>query len=70
MNTPDYSSGNTVHRVIEECAELIHAICKADRFGWYNFHPDHPEKTNINAIREEIEDVLRVVTALKQFIEP
>lgn len=53
-------------RVIEECAELIKALCKATRFGLYNYHPLTPETTNRQEIVHEIMDVMRVVGELQQ----
>ena len=26
-------------KLIEECSEVIHALCKVERFGENNFHP-------------------------------
>ncbi len=46
-------------KVMEECAELILAITKAQRFGWDNYHPeDTPDHTNAVTVCEEMEDVL------------
>lgn len=33
-------TGKPSMRVVEECAELIKAITKAERFGYGNSHPD------------------------------
>jgi len=51
-------------KVIEEMGELTQAICKAERFGWFNYHPDKGEHdSNIFAVKKEIADVR---DALKQ----
>lgn len=66
---PDYAHiGSVESRVIEECAELTKDICKALRFGWDDFNPNTPERTNrMNAIGE-IADVRRVVDELEQYL--
>ena len=49
--------GNPAIRLIEECAELIKAISKAERFGIYNRHPLAGSKDNLYNIKAEFEDV-------------
>jgi len=56
-------------RCIEECAELIHILCKVERFGLENFHPDKPEVKNWQLVLQEIEDVERLFGTLKRCMD-
>jgi len=57
-------------KVMEECSELIKAICKAERFGWDTHHPEYPpEKTNAVVVCEEIDDVVARCAELKEAIK-
>jgi NTP pyrophosphatase (non-canonical NTP hydrolase) len=47
----------------EECAEVIQAISKINRFGLDNFKPGKP-KTNKEHLEEELGDVLAMVDLL------
>lgn len=53
-------------KVIEECSELIQILCKVDRFGWFNHHPDNPKLLNIEQVYYEILDV---TTACNELID-
>ncbi len=55
-------SGSIEIRLIEECSELIHAICKAERFGIDLYHPSDYEPSNRERICEEIKDVERLIS--------
>jgi hypothetical protein len=54
---------------IEECAELIQAISKAQRFGYFNWHPDRPKRTNYDDILTEMDDVEKAIGNLKVYLQ-
>lgn len=56
--------GSPQDGVIEECAEVIKAICKAERFGYRNYHPDTPKVCNADEILNELDDLQ---TRINQF---
>jgi len=71
MSNPEYESiGSPLTQVIEECSELIHILCKVDRFGWFDYHPDDPKKTpNAELVSREMEDVAKAIKKLKQHMK-
>lgn len=54
-------------RLMEECAEVIQAGCKIQRFGWYSAHPTSG-KENIQAILEEIADLKHAIDQMEGII--
>ena len=67
MSDPKYKNiGSPVTKLIEECSELIQSLCKADRFGWFNHHPDRPDATNISEVRAEMDDVVEACGELEK----
>ncbi len=62
MSDPEFENvGAPEDRAMEECSELIKAICKAKRFGWLNVHN---KRTNIDHVAAECADVLKTVREL------
>lgn len=52
-------------KVIEECSEVIQAVCKVKRFGWFNYHPDRPESNNLDELRQEMDDAIEAFAKLE-----
>ena len=50
-------------RISEECAEIIQAVSKAQRFGIYNHHPETKE-SNLMAIMREYADLKHAIREL------
>lgn len=70
MTDPKYKNiGEPPTRTIEECSELIQALCKAERFGWFNFHPRRPESINVKEVEAEIDDVIVSCEKLRVYIK-
>ena len=62
MNDPIYKNiGSPEIRAIEECGEVIQAITKGMRFGWFNFHPDRPGSSNLIELWMEFEDLKKSI---------
>lgn len=60
--------GDPPTRAIEECSELIQALCKGKRFGWFNYHPNTPEISNIDQAINESRDVIGAVHGLSRHL--
>jgi hypothetical protein len=70
MSNPLYDEiGHPILRLKEECAELILALCKAERFGYYSYNPsDEDEKSNLEAIFDEMDDVKRQIVKVTDYL--
>lgn len=67
MSHPDFKRrGNKLGRVIEECAEVLHASGKIIRFGWrsYNPLPNASREVNEDWLRREILDMQDAINQL------
>lgn len=63
MSHPEFAHiGTAEGKCIEECAELIQAISKAERFGWFNVYDGH---TNIEWVKMEMDDVVEAIEKLQ-----
>jgi NTP pyrophosphatase (non-canonical NTP hydrolase) len=67
MSNPKYKNiGHPSVRIIEECGEVIQAVCKCERFGIDNFHPDKPDENNLMRLESEINDVVEAFEDYKR----
>lgn len=67
MADPRYKNiGSPAIRIIEECGEMIQAVCKGERFGWDSRHPDRPMQTNLEDLEKEMADVVEAYGDLKK----
>lgn len=63
MNTKEQE---ILHILMEECAEVIQAVTKANRFG-YDFIKPGTTKTNRDHLAEELGDLLAMVSLCHDF---
>ncbi len=70
MSHPKYKYiGDPIVRLAEECAEIIHIICKIQRFGEFNYHPEDPHKiSNRDRLLAEIADARDVMNEIEQAV--
>ncbi len=52
--------------VVEECAEVIQAAMKIQRFGWANGHPDKLGHNNTEELLGEISDLKQAIYRLER----
>ncbi|MGO9481008.1 MAG: hypothetical protein ACLP05_04400 [Candidatus Kryptoniota bacterium] len=56
-----------IHRLVQECAEVIVEAQKIQRFGWNNYHPSDPDKTaNHVRLHKGLLDVLKAWNKLSE----
>ncbi len=65
IGTPETKVIEECSEVITECSKLIKSVCKAQRFGWFNHHPNCPDITNYDAVKAEMEDVVEAFERLE-----
>ena len=64
MTHPEYKKRGPVEvRLIEECAEVIQAVTKGQRFGWDNWNPIKPPEGEVHwknkiELEEEMADLV------------
>lgn len=70
MSDPRFENiGDPITCTIEELSEVIHILCKVQRFGWQNYHPSDPKKTpNYKLVENEIADVKKRFAQLEEII--
>ncbi len=56
--------GSPQIRLMEECSELIKAICKAERFGYMPTEYEGVKYNNLDDIKKEMADVNDAIEAL------
>jgi len=59
----DNKVNSTLQILQEECAEVVVAVSKINRFGLHSFHPAST-KSNLDHLEEEIGDVLAMIDLL------
>jgi len=69
MNKQFDAFGSPEVKVISECAEVIHAITKAQIFGLRNYHPNKPAVCNAELVLNEIDDLERAINFLKPLLK-
>ena len=64
MTTENKFIDNLVTETIEESSEIIQVLCKLQKFGFYDFHPDDKDKTPkckdkvVEVVNETIEEII------------
>jgi hypothetical protein len=71
MSNPEFENiGDAVTCTIEECAEVIHVLCKVQRFGWTSHNPYDKDKTpNFVLVQWEVNDLKKRIAQLEKEIK-
>jgi hypothetical protein len=65
---PNYIKyGSALIKLIEECSEVQHALCKIERFGLDNYHPVTKESNRL-WITEEIADLKFAIENFEKYM--
>lgn len=68
MHEEYIKQGTPFVKLAEECSEVIKICMKIERFGLDNYHPT-TKITNMEALESEIQDVLRSIDTVREFIK-
>jgi len=69
MTTENKFIDNLVTETIEESSEIIQVLCKLQKFGFYDFHPDDKDKTpNYISVLNKISDLQKKLKTLESNI--
>ena len=68
MNENTKHFGSAEDNVIQECAEVIHIICKAKNFGYKSCHPKEPGVSTAELVLNEIADLEYRLKELKPLL--
>ena len=64
------NDGSLIVRTMEECSEVIHILCKIERFGMYCYNPYDETKTpNYSLAISEIKDLERCLKGMKRALK-
>ncbi len=56
---------NPAMRILEKCGVIIQTASKAEQFGWRHCSLDTPEKSNLDIVENELQELIEIVWELK-----